>query len=264
MFTIEPGIYISTRMLDALPDTPKNRAFIAKVKPIVAKYENTGVRIEDDYLITETGLERISTAPREIAEIEALMKKRAKAVVRRGIHVAAINTSRREIGGAGLVLGRVPRIAAPGVIRSARRWGAGVEGRVGTNHDLDESIQFWISHIEILVRFGVEPFGIAHRRIGYGQFAIRRKEAISDLHALDDATDRREPKRVEVRVVAKIDKDVRRAIRRLELRVGECAGARVLAHRIGAGSCGSPQIGDRGISRDTELSDESIEHAEET
>ncbi|HXT15632.1 MAG TPA: aminopeptidase P N-terminal domain-containing protein [Gemmatimonadaceae bacterium] len=80
VFTIEPGIYVSSRMLEALPDTPKNRAFIAKVRPMVAKYENTGVRIEDDYVITPTGLERITNAPREIAEIEALMKKRARTI----------------------------------------------------------------------------------------------------------------------------------------------------------------------------------------
>ena len=80
-FTIEPGIYISTAMLDALPNTPRNRAFIEKVKPMVQKYENTGVRIEDDYIITPQGLERISTAPREIPEIEALMAKRPARVV---------------------------------------------------------------------------------------------------------------------------------------------------------------------------------------
>ncbi len=78
-FTIEPGIYISTRALDVLPDTPRNRAFIAKVRSTVLRYQHTGIRIEDDYIITDKGLERIShTVPREIDEIEALMSRRAR------------------------------------------------------------------------------------------------------------------------------------------------------------------------------------------
>jgi Xaa-Pro aminopeptidase len=75
-FTLEPGIYISSKMFDVLPDTPRNRQFIANVRPVVAKYDMTGVRIEDDYAITAKGLERLSNAPREIAEIEAIMAKR--------------------------------------------------------------------------------------------------------------------------------------------------------------------------------------------
>jgi len=74
-FSIEPGIYVRPNLLEIIPDTPRNRALIAKIRPAVERYRNTGVRIEDDYIVTDKGLEWISRAPREIAEIEALMKK---------------------------------------------------------------------------------------------------------------------------------------------------------------------------------------------
>jgi Xaa-Pro aminopeptidase len=76
VFTIEPGIYISTKLLDMLPDTPKNRAFINRVRPMVERYNNIGIRIEDDYIVTPNGLEWISKGPRTADEIEAAMKGR--------------------------------------------------------------------------------------------------------------------------------------------------------------------------------------------
>jgi Xaa-Pro aminopeptidase len=72
VFTIEPGVYISTQLLDILPDTPKNRAFIVKVRKTVERYNNIGVRIEDDYVVTPKGVEWLSRAPREVQEVEAL------------------------------------------------------------------------------------------------------------------------------------------------------------------------------------------------
>jgi Xaa-Pro aminopeptidase len=75
VFTIEPGIYISTKLLDMLPDTPKNRAFISRVRPMVERYNNIGIRIEDNYIVTRDGLEHLSRGPRTAEEIEAAMRK---------------------------------------------------------------------------------------------------------------------------------------------------------------------------------------------
>ena len=76
-FVIEPGLYIREQALDELEDTPENRAFKEKVKPVVAKYKDIGVRVEDSFLLSETGLVRLSArVPRTLEEIEAFMAGR--------------------------------------------------------------------------------------------------------------------------------------------------------------------------------------------
>ena len=75
VFTIEPGIYVRETVFEGLPDTPRNRALIEHTQASVDRYVNIGVRIEDDYVLTADGLERISDVAREIHEIEALRSR---------------------------------------------------------------------------------------------------------------------------------------------------------------------------------------------
>ena len=74
-FTIEPGIYVRTQALENLPDTPENQKFKAAIAPAVEKFKGMGIRIEDSYLLTATGLTRLSSdTPRTIEEVERHMK----------------------------------------------------------------------------------------------------------------------------------------------------------------------------------------------
>jgi Xaa-Pro aminopeptidase len=76
VFTIEPGVYVRENLLETIPETPRNRAYAERLRPLLARYANIGVRIEDDYLVTATGLEWLTKSPREVGEIEAAMRRR--------------------------------------------------------------------------------------------------------------------------------------------------------------------------------------------
>lgn len=74
--TNEPGIYIREDALDYFPDTPEAKAFIAKIRPAFEKYKTIGVRIEDDMLVTENGVEWMTeNLPRKPEDIESFMSQ---------------------------------------------------------------------------------------------------------------------------------------------------------------------------------------------
>jgi Xaa-Pro aminopeptidase len=77
-FVIEPGLYIRRGVLDTLPRTRQNDELIERIRPAVTKYADIGVRVEDSFLLEETGLRRLSApVPRTIEEIEAFLRNRS-------------------------------------------------------------------------------------------------------------------------------------------------------------------------------------------
>lgn len=75
-YTNEPGIYIREDALNYLPDTPQWKEFAEKVRPAFERYKNIGVRIEDDMLITNNGVEWMTKElPRKLEDVEAFIAK---------------------------------------------------------------------------------------------------------------------------------------------------------------------------------------------
>jgi len=81
-FTNEPGIYVRLDALDHMPIGWKQEdwdKFKAAVRPAFEKYKGNGVRIEDDMLITDTGVKWMSEAlPRKLSDIEEFIAKARK------------------------------------------------------------------------------------------------------------------------------------------------------------------------------------------
>lgn len=74
VFTIEPGVYVRANTVEVIPAVPANAALRARLASVVAKYANIGVRIEDDYIVTASGHDRITAdVPRDVDAIEREM-----------------------------------------------------------------------------------------------------------------------------------------------------------------------------------------------
>jgi len=76
VFTNEPGIYVRADALDNLPQTTQTEKFKEAIRPAFERYRGLGVRIEDDLVVTETGVRWLTEAlPRKMSEVEGFIAR---------------------------------------------------------------------------------------------------------------------------------------------------------------------------------------------
>jgi len=72
VLTVEPGIYFNDYSLDKALNSEKQSKFINA--DVVARFRNTGgIRLEDDVVVTETGIENLTNCPRAVDDVEAVL-----------------------------------------------------------------------------------------------------------------------------------------------------------------------------------------------
>jgi len=72
VMTVEPGCYFIDWLLDAAISDPKLSPFL--VLDRLEQFRGTGgVRLEDSLLITDSGIRNLTTCPRTVADVEAVM-----------------------------------------------------------------------------------------------------------------------------------------------------------------------------------------------
>ena len=72
LITVEPGLYFIDYLIDSALSNPDQVKFINKQK-LEAFRNFGGVRIEDDVLVTQDGIENLTVVDSDVDKIEAVM-----------------------------------------------------------------------------------------------------------------------------------------------------------------------------------------------